>query len=592
MPKFIPEEKIAEIRDAADIVDFISDTVILKKTGRNFIGLCPFHAEKTPSFTVSPEKQIFHCFGCGEGGNVFTFLMKSEGLAFPEALKKVAARCGIQMPARTIGGDRGKNSGERERLLAVNRLALDFFRQNLAHADRSRRARAYLLRRGIDAEAMDRFGVGYAPPGWENLANYLVRRKVAARWGAMCGLLVARKERDGYYDRFRDRIMLPIFDLSGQVVAFGGRVMDDSVPKYLNSPETPVFSKGRTLFNLHRARSKCRQADSVLIVEGYFDLISLVQKGIENVVATLGTALTGDHVQRLKGCTRNMVLVFDGDAAGLQAARRSYAVFANRGVNAKVVVLPAGHDPDSYVRQFGRDGFLRKVETAEGIVTFLIDAAIRRHGDSIAGRVRAVDELMPVLAAIDDRVARSLYLRELAERVGVPEADILQRLRRTPAGKVVGKGGVAGATADGRPAAGWVGSLRIERQIVAMMLHFPEIIPEIRRRGLLDRFQSETLQQAGRLVMESDAPLAARIGELSPDRADEGVLKVLTSLAVADEKWDHNACLRLMDQFDASCRRQQDDLLKQIAAAEERGDQELLFKLLKDRQTQAGGGTT
>lgn len=587
MPRFIPEEKVSEIRDAADIVDLISETVILKKTGRNFIGLCPFHAEKTPSFTVSPEKQIFHCFGCGEGGNVFTFLMKAEGLSFPEALKKVAGRYGIQLPSPTMRDGRGRETGERERLFAVNRLALDFFMQNLAHSDKGRRARAYLRQRGLDPATMERFAVGYAPPGWENLGNYLSRSKVAARLGVLCGLLVERKERDGYYDRFRDRIMVPIFDLGGQVIAFGGRVMDDSLPKYLNSPETPVFSKGRTLFNLHRARIKGRQADSVLIVEGYFDLIALVQNGIENVVATLGTALTGDHVQRLKGCTRNLVLVFDGDAAGLQAARRSYAVFAGHGVDARVVVLPAGHDPDSFVREFGREGFLRKVGAAEGIVTFLINTAVSRHGTSIRGKIRAVDDMMPMLAAIDDQVARSLYMRELAERVGVPERDILHRLRRMATGKSEGIRTVGATMAAGRSA----GGLRIEKQIVAMMLHFPEIIPDIRRRGLLERFQSKALQQAGRMVMESDAPLAARVGDMPPDQAGESVLQMLTSLAVADEIWDRSACLRLMDQFDASCRRQQDDLLKKIAAAEQSGDQELLLKLLKDRQAQAAGET-
>jgi DNA primase len=324
---FIPEDKISEIKNAADIVDIISETVLLKKAGRNFLGLCPFHSEKTPSFTVSPEKQIFYCFGCGAGGNVFSFLMKHESLTFPEAARALAKRYGITIPTKTLSPEQRRKIGQKESLLDLNKQAMDFFHHELLSSVAGKQALSYLSKRGISEETIDQFNLGYAPKGWDNLLRFFTKMRIRPGLLEISGLVAARKNSSGFYDRFRDRIIFPIFDVNMEVVGFGGRVMDNSEPKYLNSPETSVYNKSRTLYGLHRARDKCRTDDKVFIVEGYLDLLALHQHGIENSVATLGTALTAEHIRMLARYTRRMVLVYDSDEAGIKSAYRCIETF-------------------------------------------------------------------------------------------------------------------------------------------------------------------------------------------------------------------------------------------------------------------------
>ncbi len=593
MSSLIPEEKISEIKHAADIVDIISEAVLLKRAGQNFIGLCPFHSEKTPSFTVSPDKQMFHCFGCGEGGNVFSFLMKHQGLSFPEAVRAVAGRYGIDLPVYTDRRQR-KAASERQRLLNVNRQAFQFYRRSLADGHRGEAVRAYLEKRGILAPAVEKFGIGYAPPGWDNLLRYLTARGVSPNLAQTAGLVVPRRQGGGYYDRFRNRVMIPIFNLAGEVIAFGGRVLDDAEPKYLNSPETPLFNKRRTLFNLQRARTRCRQSGEVIIVEGYFDLIALDQAGVENVVATLGTALTPDHVRVLKGHAQRMVLVYDGDAAGRKAAERSHEIFGRQNVDARVALLPEGHDPDSFVARHGAEAFRKLVAEAPGMFSFLLEAAAARHGDGIAARLRVVAELVPVLAQIDDRVARSLYVRELADRLEVPERDILDRIRgavRSGAARAgfAEPGPPAGSTtADEDPAQdASEGRFRIERQIVAMMVQHPAAIAEVERRQAVDRFEHDDLKRAAAFLLQNAALLQDDPGAAVERMPDDRLRRMLTSMIVGPETWDDRACRILLEQFEAACQRRRDDLQKRIEAAESSGDQELLLKLLKERQSRA-----
>ena len=305
MAFFIPEEKILEIKNSVDIVDFISDAVLLKKMGRNYLGLCPFHSEKTPSFTVSPEKQIFYCFGCGTGGNIFSFLMKREGLSFPEAAKMLAKRYGIDIPIKAMSPAQKKQFSEKELLISVNQDAMNFFRNCLHDSIIGKKAMAYLGNRGITKEVVNKFDLGYAPPGWDNLIKYFSNQRLSIDLLANAGLIVPRKNNGGFYDRFRERIIFPIFDINAQVIGFGGRVMDASLPKYINSPETPVYNKSQSLYGLHFAKGESRKNNSVYIVEGYFDLLSLNQHGIHNVVAILGTALSPEHVRILKGFINN-----------------------------------------------------------------------------------------------------------------------------------------------------------------------------------------------------------------------------------------------------------------------------------------------
>ena len=299
MAIFIPEDKISEIKNAADIVDVVSESVLLKKAGKNFIGLCPFHSEKTPSFTVSSDKQIFHCFGCGTGGNVFSFMMKQEGLSFPEAARHLAKRYGVDIPDRPLSPEQKKKISEREKLLDINRRAGGFYHQALLDSRYGKQARSYLSTRGISQKTIDDFKLGYARDGWDHLLGFFSINRVSPILLEKSGLIVPRKNKSGHYDRFRNRIIFPIFNVNTQIVGFGGRVLDDSLPKYLNSPETTLYNKSRSLYGIHRAKDKCRATGTVYIVEGYLDLLALHQHGIENSVATLGTALTADHVKLL-----------------------------------------------------------------------------------------------------------------------------------------------------------------------------------------------------------------------------------------------------------------------------------------------------
>ncbi|RLB90675.1 MAG: DNA primase, partial [Deltaproteobacteria bacterium] len=343
MSEFIPDDKIADVRNTADIVDLISEYVVLKKVGKNFLGLCPFHAEKTPSFTVSPEKQIFHCFGCGQGGNVFNFVMQYQNLSFPEAVRFVAKKYGIEISARNMSAAQKRKFAQREKLFQINEDAVDYFRKALVDTSSGERGRKYLAKRRMTPEVIERFWLGYAPMGWNNIVRYFSSKKVPLDDVETTGLVIAKK--GGYYDRFRDRIIFPILDIDQRVVGFGGRSLDNSLPKYLNSPETPVYHKRSILYGLHANKEMCRKAGSVFIVEGYFDLLSLYCHGIKNVVATLGTALTQEHLRILKGYAREFILVFDSDNAGIKAAERSLSLFAEEKANIRIVILPEGRDP-------------------------------------------------------------------------------------------------------------------------------------------------------------------------------------------------------------------------------------------------------
>ncbi len=351
----IPDDKISEIKNSADIVDIVSEAVLLKKAGRNYLGLCPFHSEKTPSFTVSPEKQMFHCFGCGVGGNVFTFLMKHQGVSFPEAVKTLARRYGIDLPSPRMSPAQKKVASERETLLSISDQAAQFFYSQL-QSPRGEHARQYLEKRGLSGKINETFKIGYAPAGWDHLLNHFKKQSVPLKMVEKAGLLAQKND---YYDRFRDRIIFPITDISDRIVGFGGRVLDDSLPKYLNSPETPLYNKRKILYGLGTVKQDCRQAEMVYITEGYMDFLALYRHGIKNVVATLGTSLTVDQVRLLRGYVNKAVLVFDSDEAGIKAAQRAVEVFnREKGIDPYILTLPTGHDPDTYLRDYGGDAFL------------------------------------------------------------------------------------------------------------------------------------------------------------------------------------------------------------------------------------------
>jgi DNA primase len=581
---FIPEDKLSEIKNAADIVDIISEEVVLKKTGINFLGLCPFHSEKTPSFSVSPDKQIFYCFGCATGGNVFSFLMKQHGLSFPEAAKHLAQRYGIEIATQSLSPEQKRILNERDTLLSANRLALEYFKKTLHSHPEAKMAQSYLNKRRISPEIIERFDLGYAPTSWENLVGLYSTKRISQALAVKTGLIIPRKNKNGFYDRFRGRIMFPIFDLSVQVIAFGGRVMDDSMPKYMNSPETPVFNKGRSLYGIHLARNKCREARTVYIVEGYFDLLALHQHGIENTVATLGTALTSEHVRVLKGFVGTegkVVLVYDSDEAGLKAALRSIEIFDKGYVNAQIVVLPAGHDPDSYIFDSGVDAFMAAAAKAKGIMSFLIDSAVAKHDRTIDGKIRMVAELQRPLAAIQDSVDRSLYVKELSERIGIDEAAILEKIRGTAAQNKI-KRGSEHSFSKGTVTA-QAPSKRIEQRVIAMMLQFPSILPEIRKRDLLECFDDDILKSIGRTILRLSGDCGIQVSEIISLIDKKEKESIIAALAMEDISWDQEGALKLIHQFEAGKNRRAQGLLDKIKAAEAAGDFERLNLLLKEK---------
>lgn len=587
MAPIIPEEKITEIKDATDIVDVVGEAVLLKKAGRNFQGLCPFHSEKTPSFTVSPEKQMFYCFGCGEGGNVFTFLMKQRGLSFPEAVKTMADRSGIAVPEGRQTPEQKRRQRERDAILQLNEMAQGLYRKTLRNDPRGQAARDYLANRGFQKEILDTFQIGFAPEGWDNLTRYFQRRGFSLSTAVKAGLISRRRQGQGYYDRFRERIIFPIRDQRGRVVAFGGRVLDDALPKYLNSPETTVYHKSRSLYGLDTAQSHCRAEERVYIVEGYLDVMALHQNGIRNVVGTLGTALTRDHIRLLRnsiGSSGRAILVFDSDEAGIKAAHRSIETFRGGFVDARILVLPPGHDPDSFIQQFGSAAFISLAGQAKGFVPFLIDAAIARHGLSMEGRIRILEAVAKPMATTEDPVARSVYVKYLAEKVDIDEAAILAKIRQSA--KTLHQKPKQVSISEGGPATLPQGELsaanRIERQLVAMMLQYPDILPEVRRQKVTAWLENPILRQIAQEVLgeATSAPVASA--------AASEIDRLKAQLSVQEENWAFRGCLAFIRQFKDSKRGiRLAELEKQIQQAEKESNTELLAKLLKEKNDHA-----
>ena len=429
----IPQSFIQELIARADVVDVVGRYVQLKKGGANFMGLCPFHSEKSPSFTVSPSKQFFHCFGCGKNGNAIGFLMEHTGMSFVEAVKDLAQSFGMQVPEDdTDPLDRQRAQQQRQRqstLTEVLGKAAESYRKCLKT---SSKAVDYLKGRGLTGEIAKDFGLGYAPEGWRSLASVFPDYQDALL--VESGLVISNNEEaseEKRYDRFRDRIMFPIRNVKGECIGFGGRILGEGTPKYLNSPETPVFSKGRELYGLFEARNALREAGYVLVTEGYMDVVALAQLGFANAVATLGTACTTEHVQKMFRFTDAVVFSFDGDAAGRRAARKALdgaLPFATDVRNVKFLFLPAEHDPDSFIREHGSQAFARMVSDATPLSRFMIE--VSREGcdiDTAEGRAMLASQAKPLWMALPEGILKTQLLGEFADLIGIGERE-LQRL--------------------------------------------------------------------------------------------------------------------------------------------------------------------
>jgi len=578
---FIPDDKISDIRAAADILELISESVLLKKAGKNYTGLCPFHAEKTPSFTVNPEKQIFYCFGCGAGGDVFAFLRLHDNLSFPQAIKMLASRCGIEIPTQQMTPEQKRQSDERENLLDVNKEAMTYFQLAL-YSDAGENAREYLRQRNISKEIIERFQLGYAPDGWDNILRHLGTKRISQALAEKSGLIIPRSGKSGFYDRFRNRIMFPISDIRMQIIGFGGRVMDDSLPKYLNSPETPLYDKRRSLYGLHLAKSDCRTKDHAYITEGYIDVLALHQHGIKNAVATLGTALSREHLRLLKGYTSKVTLVYDSDEAGIKAAQRSIDIFGKEHIEARILILPSGYDPDSFLSKFGADAFLAQTKKARSIMEFLLDRAVERHGVSPEGKSLILSEMKGHIALVEDDVARALHIKILSERIGVEEEMVWEKVRNQEVS--IEK---SPPTSHFSLLTSHLKENRLELRMIAMMLGFPDILSHIRDQQLIEIFEDVRLKTIGQMILNTPN-YSGDISEIIGRIEDPEDRKLTVSLVMEEENWNYEDCLKLISQFNAGRgRRNKYTLLNEIKKAEAGKDEKLLFELLRQKQQEA-----
>jgi len=418
------------VRDSVDIYDLVSGYVSLKKAGKNWLGLCPFHSEKTPSFNVNPAKQIFHCFGCGVGGDAFKFLELQEGLNFPEAVQQLAGRAGIALPANRPRADEKKSDDERKALLKITSEAAEYFRRELEGPAGSV-ARAYLAKRGLTEQVIKDFSLGYARPEWDGLLKHLRQKGHSPALLEKAGLIVKRSEGESHYDRFRGRIIFPIRDISGSVIAFGGRVMDDSLPKYLNSPETPLYSKSNVLYCLDQAKEPARKQGYFIIVEGYLDAIACHQYGAKNAVATLGTALTDGHLRLMRRFAQKLMLIFDPDPAGIKATLRGFELFAGSGMKVNVVSLPDDDDPDTFLKKQGYDTFAACLKGSVKFMDFVLAQVVRDGATvSIDEKVEREAEMLRFIAKLPSGIERDHYLKKTAEALNVDEATLRQDMAK------------------------------------------------------------------------------------------------------------------------------------------------------------------
>jgi DNA primase len=415
----IADDKIEEIRDRIDIVEVISGYLPLKRSGVNHQGLCPFHQEKSPSFNVNSARQIFHCFGCGVGGNVFSFLMRMEGLSFPDAVRRLGETVGIEVEEEAISPAEVRRREERERLLLINEVAGAFYHQILLEDDLGVSGRRYLRQRGYEGETVRAFQLGFAPESRGVLEKHLAEKQFSIDDVRQSGLVRPDKQGRGHYELFRNRLLFPIHDLQGKIVAFGGRVLDDSLPKYINSPETAVYHKGQTLYGLYQARDAMRHSGEALVVEGYFDVLALHRAGFAGAVATCGTALTSDHAKLLKRYAEKVLLIFDEDAAGRQATFRAMDALLPVGLAVSVVAMPAGEDPDSLLKAEGEEGFRNCLDAARPVLEVFIEDQLRVNDQSVEGRARAAEQALERIRRLPGDLERSLYVQRLADLTGL-----------------------------------------------------------------------------------------------------------------------------------------------------------------------------
>jgi DNA primase len=511
---------VAEIQAKVDLLAYVSQYVTLKKQGREYRGLCPFHSEKTPSFYVNAEKQLWKCHGCGEGGDLIKFVERYENVDFPIALRMLATRAGIVLQ-ESPGAQRRRS--EREAIYEANAAAQRYFADALR---RDQRALEYVHRRGITNETAAHFGLGFAPDGWEGLTKALERAGIDAALAERAGLL---RQKTGYYDFFRNRLMLPIYNLTGEVMAFGGRALGDETPKYLNTPNTAAYTKGQHVYALHLARRAAAADDTLVVVEGYLDAIALHQAGFRNAVASLGTAFTPEQARELRRVAGKLYLCFDGDAAGQAATARSIDMLVEEGLAVSIVALPSGKDPDELILESGAEAFASLLAGAQRWVDFKIDLACKRIASKFASKSDIAREAMSVIVQVRDPIERDQYVKAMARRLDVSEAALRQARQQAAQHPRVSPAD------DGRPirrAATVTQPLSIERDLLQLVLARPTLLSAALESVRPEDFPDAELRAAYARLAQHEHDLAHGVNPLTIF-SDDPLVAELTRLALA-----------------------------------------------------------
>ena len=508
------QETIEKVREACDVVEIVGEHVSLKKSGQNFKGLCPFHSERTPSFTVSAAKQVYHCFGCGAGGNVISFVMQVENLSFVEAVRSLAKRKGIELPR-----ERSETDSLTASLLSAVEYASSFYRKQLA-SPAGKKAGLYLEARGVAQNTQEEFSLGYAPAGWDGFLTS-ARKYFPEAILVQAGLVIPRESGSGVYDRFRDRLMFPIRGAGGRYIGFGGRAFDEAQPKYINSSDSPVFQKGSVLYGLYQAKRSIRARESALVVEGYMDLLSLYQSGFQDVVASCGTAFTPEQAKVLRRYTADAVLIYDGDDAGINAARRALRVFLTAGLKARLVCLPSGHDPDSYVREMGAEAMQAAVDGAWSVTEFVVKTAPEG-----TDRERNIRSLIEVYGLIEDPIYRRLQVQEGSESLRFDESTIAYEANRLRKKALVG-------AEPGRLAAGSVD--RVERELVKLILENESLLKAAREALSEQHFKSSACREAFSLLKNMKSLKEADLARLLNSAQTDEARNLLSSVMLEED---------------------------------------------------------
>lgn len=581
MPPF--ESAKEEVKEAADIAEVIGEYVQLKKAGRNYIGLCPFHSERDPSFTVSPARQMFHCFGCKKGGDIFAFWMEYHQTTFSEALRDLAERYNVTIPEKTSSLAEKRENELKDGLFYINEKATAYFQGLLENSSKGEPGRNYFRKRGLSEETVSRFRLGFASDEWQGLTSFLRPQKADLDLASKAGLIIPR-EKGGYYDRFRGRVIFPIFDLKDKVVGFGGRVLDNALPKYLNTPETPLFRKGEQLYGLNSCYKAIREKGRAVVVEGYMDCLAAREKGLDEIVAALGTALTASQVRKLKGYAKEAIAVFDSDQAGKTAALKSLPIFLNEGLSARAVVLPDGHDPDSFINEHGLGGFIELLDGAPPLFDFCLEQILTHEASGVEEKVRVLTEMLPVISKIREGAKRSLHVQHFCERTGIKEEVVLSELERVRDSS----GRVPHSELKKRLAISGANKYNRDLHFLNLLIHFPQHIERLMANEW-DLLISDTdIMEIVRGIFE-----AHRVqGQFSPmallqTLGSESAQQKMREALLLPPFYSNQTAEIAVREFEQKLN--QIKLSQSINKAKERGDLESLNKILKLKSQNALG---